>query len=554
MNVKIKSLILLGITILSFYFLRADFENIALIDVLMVVVLTAISDNIRVYWNYHNRLVSNTVGFVYAFLLGPQYILISSLVILFSKTKHPEISRKLYRALVFSTSYSLSALISYRFSPLLSIFLFLTISKIINTIIVEGKKNFNFSVFIYEYLYFLSLLPFSYLYLQFEFSPYKYFIISLSLLILLIFYLNIKIRNDKNDEILRTQRIRKLNDVIVNLSNVIRQLSLKVSSEEILDQIAEIMQKNMGYAYVLISLFNYQDNKVERITHRGLKEEMYEKIRSQEVPISEVLKFMDERYSYKDTYFIPHANKISETYTYQPRDEVSIDYLEDNQNLWDPNDLFLLALRDERNNIIGYISLDSPENNLRPSKEELNILSVFAQLVSLALEHSQKFMEIRDQAERDSLTGLFNHSKLFYDLENFEKNKEKICAVFIDLDDFKDINDKYGHKFGDEVLIEFSQLILNTVRNKDRVYRYGGDEFVILFTDISEGSLTADKEAVIKIVQRLYDALQNFQPKINFSAGLSTCDEVINSYKEIVEIADRKMYLSKNQGKGNLMV
>jgi diguanylate cyclase (GGDEF)-like protein len=88
---------------------------------------------------------------------------------------------------------------------------------------------------------------------------------------------------------------------------------------------------------------------------------------------------------------------------------------------------------------------------------------------------------------------------------------------------------------------------LNTVRNKDRVYRYGGDEFVILFTGIST-------EIGIKIIERLYDALKVFQPKISFSAGLSTCDEVINNYKEIVEIADRKMYLSKNQGKGNLMV
>lgn len=551
MNVKIKTFTLLCITIFSFYLLfllpDASFKNIALIDTLMVIALTAISDNIRVYWNDRNRLVSNTVGFVYAFLLGPKYILISSLIILFSKTKHPEISRKIYRALVFSTSYSLSALISYRFNPFLSIFLFLTISKIINSLIVEGKKNFNFSVFMYEYLYFLSLLPFSYLYLQFEFSPFKYMIISVNLLILLLFYLIAKTRNDKKNLALRTQRIRKLNDVIVNLSNVIRQLSLKVSSEKILDQIAEIMQKNMGYSYVLISLFNYKSNKVERIAQRGLKKEMYEKIKTQEVPISEILKFMDEKYNYKDTYFIPHANKISETYTFQPRDEVSIDYLEDNQNLWDPNDLLLLALRDERNNIIGYISLDSPENNLRPSKEELNILSGFAQLVSLALEHSQKFMEIKDQADRDSLTGLFNHSKLFYDLDNFEKNKENICAVFIDLDDFKDINDKYGHKFGDEILIKFSQLILNTVRNKDRVYRYGGDEFIILLTGIST-------EIGIKIVERIYDATQNFEPKISFSAGLSTCEEVVNSYKEIIEIADRKMYLSKKQGKGNLMV
>jgi len=547
MTVKFKSLILLVITFFSFYFLGADFENFALMDLLLVITLTAISDNIKVYWNQHNRLVSNTVGFVYAFLLGPEYILISSLVILFSKTKHPEVSRKIYRALVFSTSYSLAALIAYRFNPLLSIFLFLTISKTINTIIVEGRKNFNFSVFIYEYLYFLSLFPFSYFYLQFEFSPFKYLIISVNLLILLLFYLIIKTRNVKNNEMLRTQRIRKLNDVIVNLSNIIRQLSLKVSSEKILDQIAEMIQKNMGYAYVLISLFDYQNNKVERITQRGLKKEMYEKIRSQEVPLSEILKFMDEKYNYKDTYFVPNANKISELYTYQPREEVSIDYLEDNQNLWDPNDLLILALRDEGNNIIGYISLDSPENNLRPSKEELNILSVFAQLVSLALEHSQKFMEIRDQANRDSLTGLFNHSKLFFDLENYEKNKEEICLVFIDLDNFKDINDKYGHKFGDKILKEFSRVILNTVRSEDRVYRYGGDEFVIVFTNIS-------LENAVKIVERLYDAIRNFQAQISFSAGLSTCDEVIQSYKEIIEVADKKMYLSKNRGKGNLIV
>lgn len=546
MNIKYKSLVLLLITFFSFWHLNLDFSNIVFLDTLMVILLTAISDNIRVYLNKKNRLVSNTVGFIYAFILGPEYLLISSIVILFSRTKHPEIGRKIYRTLIFSASYSLAAVFSYGYNPLLSIFLFLTFSKIINSIFVEGFKEFELKIFLYEYFYFLSLLPLAYLYtLTIDFG-FKYAIISLNVLILILFYLMIKLETEKSDEKLRNIRIRKLNRVIGTLSNIIRDLSLKVPGEKVLDHIAEIFNTSLGYEYVLISLFDYRKNEVIRVTQRGIDQEKYEMIKNTFTPISEVMKFIEEKYQYGDTFFIPNADKINESYTFQPRDVVNVDYLSDNQNLWDPNDLLLLILRDERENIVGYISLDSPESGLRPSKEELDVLSVFARLVSLALEHSQKFWEIREQSERDSLTGLYNHSKLFSDLMSYEHNKDKIYLVFIDLDDFKNINDEYGHKYGDEILKRFSQILLQSLRGNDKVYRYGGDEFVIIFRNIT-------KENVVKVINRIYDDLEKTNLGITFSAGVSFTDESPENYKHIVEIADEKMYQSKKSGKGQII-
>jgi diguanylate cyclase (GGDEF)-like protein len=512
----------------------------------MVILLTVISDNIRVYLNKKNRLVSNTVGFIYAFILGPEYLLISSIVILFSRTKHTKIGRKIYRTLIFSASYSLAAAFSYGYNPLLSIFLFLTFSKIINSIFVEGFKEFELKIFLYEYFYFLSLLPLAYLYtLTIDFG-FKYAIISLNVLILILFYLMMKLETEKSDEKLRNIRIGKLNRVIGTLSNIIRDLSLKVPGEKVLDYIAEILKTSLGYEYVLISLFDYRKNEVIRVTQRGIGQEKYEMIKNTFTPISEVMKFIKEKYQYGDTFFIPNADKINEAYTFQPRDVVNVDYLSENQNLWDPNDLLLLILRDERENIVGYISLDSPESGLRPSKEELDILTVFARLVSLALEHSQKFSEIKDQSERDSLTGLYNHSKLFSDLMSYEHNKDKIYLVFIDLDDFKNINDKYGHKYGDEILKKFSQIVMRSLRGNDKVYRYGGDEFVIIFRNIT-------KENVVKVINRIYDELEKTNLGITFSAGVSFTDESPENYKHIVEIADKKMYQSKKSGKGQII-
>ena len=545
MNLKLKNLILFLISIFTFYFLELDILDVNVLDALLVILLTYASDNLKIYWLKNNRLVSNTVGFVFAFVLGPEYILISSLVLIFSKNKNKEITRKVYRVLVYSSTYSLAALVSYGFSPILSLFLFITISKIINSIIVDGINRFSFKLFIFEYLHFLTLIPYTYLFIVFNDTPYKYLFILVNFMFLVLYYSIIKSRNEKNQEMIQNKRLKKFNEITLDLSNVIKDFSLKSSNSKILDEIAEIIHRKLGYSHVLISLFDFENSKIKRVGQKGIANNVFERIKEQNVPISSITKFIDEKYRYRETYFIPKADRIKNEYLYQLRDNIDADSFEEDINIWDPNDLLLVALRNEKNNLIGYISVDGPENNLRPSKEELNILSVFAQMVSLTLEHSQKFYEIKNIAERDGLTGLYNHSKLFVDLESFQRREEQICVAFFDLDNFKQINDSLGHFAGDKILKKVADIFIEHIRDNDIAYRYGGDEFVIIFRNINE-------EKTLKIINRFYKYIKEIHSALSFSAGV-TCSKNSNDYRKILESSDKKAYVSKNNGKGKII-
>ena len=548
LNLKIKNLLLFIATIVSFYLLKLDFINVNWMDFLFLVFITIITDNIKIYWK-NNRLISNMPAFLYAFILGPEYLLISCLIIIFSQTKHKELSKKIYRVLVFSTTYSVAALISYSFSTSFSLFsllLFVSVSKLLNYLIVDLPKKVDLSFFLFEYLIFLSFIPYSFLYLYFSESIFRYFIFLVNLFILLIFYAFINLLNQKSNENIKSERLRKLNEVIINLGSVLKDFSLKIPPEQILDKIGDILHDELGYSYVLISLFDFDKKIVRRVTQKGLSKEVFEKIQNQEVPVSEVNRFFRKKYKYKEIYFIPQANLINDIYTYQPRENIDEDYFQETSNKWDPDDLLLLSLRDEKDRLIGYISLDGPENNLKPTKEEMNILSVFAEMVSLVLTHSQKFLEIKNSSEKDGLTGVYNHSKLFLDLEEFEKEKVRICLIFFDIDNFKAFNDTYGHEFGDWVLTQIANILQNNTRNDDRVYRYGGDEFVLILKNIF-------KKDLLNIVDRIFSCINEMEPKISVSSGCCCSEEKVGSYTQILNKADERMYKAKKEGKRGII-
>lgn len=545
MSLRVKNLILLLISLLTFYFLNLDFSNIHFFDAFFVILLTYVSDNLKIYWLKNNRLVSNTVGFVFAFVLGPEYILISSIVLIFSKNKNKEVWRRIYRILVYSTTYSLAAIVSYGYSPIISLFLFITVSKIINSIIVDGINRFSLKLFFFEYIHFLTLIPYTYLFLIFNETPYRYMFILVNFLFLILYSSIIKSRNEKNKQVLKNDRLKKFNEITLDLSNVIKDFSLEASDSKILNEIGDIIHKKLGYSHILISLFDFENGRINRVAQKGIEKKVFERIQKQEVPISSITKFIDEKYRYRETYFIPRADRIDKEYLYQLRDNIDINSFEEDINIWEPNDLLLVALRNGKNELIGYISVDGPENNLRPSKEELNILSVFGQMVSLTLEHSQKFYEIKNIAERDGLTGLYNHSKLFVDLEAFDMQKENICVAFFDLDNFKQINDSLGHFAGDKILKKVAEVFQIHIRESDLAYRYGGDEFVIIFRNISE-------ETAVRIISRFYKYVKEIHHMLSFSAGIS-CSTDYRDYREILESADRKAYISKNSGKGRII-
>lgn len=142
---------------------------------------------------------------------------------------------------------------------------------------------------------------------------------------------------------------------------------------------------------------------------------------------------------------------------------------------------------------------------------------------------------LETKAYTDSLTGIYNRRGFLKAV----KKKNGILGVF-DLDDFKKINDEYGHKAGDEYLKLFTDILTKNVRKNDIVGRIGGDEFVVLFND---ANMTDIKKWVIKFYEELYENSTD-ELKISVSAGFS---EYYGNIRESFIIADKKLYQSKKK-------
>lgn len=163
---------------------------------------------------------------------------------------------------------------------------------------------------------------------------------------------------------------------------------------------------------------------------------------------------------------------------------------------------------------------------------------------------------LKHVARHDSLTGLYNRA-VFLELLASEINRSRRsgsrCAVlFLDLDGFKEINDKYGHEAGDQALIEISRRFLISIREVDFVARIGGDEFTMLLPDI-EGS-----EAVTLISQRIFRAVskpvhyKQLELKVTVSIGAAFSTEQIDDAFELIRLADIAMYQAKSEGENQI--
>lgn len=159
--------------------------------------------------------------------------------------------------------------------------------------------------------------------------------------------------------------------------------------------------------------------------------------------------------------------------------------------------------------------------------------------------------EMMIEAKCDSMTGLFNHSEF----ENYlsEHIKEDMVLAIIDVDHFKNVNDTYGHKSGDEVLVRISAILSQFVGNKGIVYRYGGEEFAVVF----QGITIEDSHEIMESV-RNYVYAQTFSflggEHISVSIGIVANKKNETDPNVLFENADWAMYMAKQSGRNRIVV
>jgi len=186
------------------------------------------------------------------------------------------------------------------------------------------------------------------------------------------------------------------------------------------------------------------------------------------------------------------------------------------------------------------------------------LLSLVGNHVSHIIDKIKLFQETKRLSVTDGLTGLYN-SRYFYKFLDLEISRTKrygssFSLMLFDIDNFKRLNDTYGHQAGDEVLQELARIFKSVSRETDIVVRYGGEEFVIILPN------TAEEEA-IALANRILQAVQETKIKINpkekvsitVSGGVASFPQNASSAKGLLNAADNAMYAAKSAGKNTIV-
>ena len=160
--------------------------------------------------------------------------------------------------------------------------------------------------------------------------------------------------------------------------------------------------------------------------------------------------------------------------------------------------------------------------------------------------------ELKIRAEQDSLTSLLNKHTARFRAEKYLKNAEpdeKCAFLFMDLDNFKNINDHYGHMFGDQILIKVSQEIKKLFRSDDIIARLGGDEFMVLMKSINDLNLV--KKRCAQILESFEKILSksDFEFTVGASIGVAYETASETSFSQLFDHADQASYEAKRAGR-----
>lgn len=191
--------------------------------------------------------------------------------------------------------------------------------------------------------------------------------------------------------------------------------------------------------------------------------------------------------------------------------------------------------------------------------EALMLAFIVAYRIKMLEQVKASQEQLRIEAQTDSLTGLYNR-RYFHRRANELLHKAKaqdvaMAVLAIDLDDFKQVNDAYGHQVGDKVLVELAKLLRESCRSHDVVARFGGEEFVMLLYRTSLESAEAIAETLRRQVRTLaFDNIVNEDLLVTVSVGVTAVDLNISSIELALHDADTALYQAKGSGRDRVCV
>jgi diguanylate cyclase (GGDEF)-like protein len=203
-----------------------------------------------------------------------------------------------------------------------------------------------------------------------------------------------------------------------------------------------------------------------------------------------------------------------------------------------------------RGAIKGALNVYRLGDDAKFTEEEFELAQRFGDAAAIALDNAQVRAGLELEAQTDSLTGLYNHryfhERLRAELNRISRTHDSIAVLMLDIDDFKRVNDIYGHGTGDQVLLALSDILRQTVRAADVVCRLGGEEFGVIMASCDAGD-------ALGLAGRLTDRLatEEFDQagRLTLSIGIAQGPEHAMNPRELVACAEAAMMAAKARGK-----
>ncbi len=251
-------------------------------------------------------------------------------------------------------------------------------------------------------------------------------------------------------------------------------------------------------------------------------------------------------FSQKKAVYIPDVFKLKVFYYYFEKKSIK-------------GSLYYMPVLDNQGNCIGVIKL---RKILKDSFSEVE-RSVLASLqieIGMALQNVEKFELLNSKSYVDELTRLYN--RRYYnehfpiEFKRAQRYRHALSLMFIDIDNFKDINDQYGHSIGDLILINVGNFIQRMTRSSDICIRYGGDEFLILLPETKKEDALGVGEKLKKAVEEMSPNLDGLMDDliVSLSLGIANFPEDTIEPQMLIELADKALYKAKKSGKDRIVL
>ena len=203
-----------------------------------------------------------------------------------------------------------------------------------------------------------------------------------------------------------------------------------------------------------------------------------------------------------------------------------------------------------RDDLLGVVEVINKQDGSAFDEEDLNILEILVEDAAISIKNTYLLEETYTLTLLDHLTRLFNLRKLNELFSEYNESKQPFSLLFMDLDNFKTVNDRYGHQYGSATLIEFAELLRKIITVDDYGFRYGGDEFILFLP----GKTIKDAQ---EYARQIHDCLRTYKfinkkdvsVALSVSVGISHYPSLSQAPGQTLFQADRAMYEVKRSGK-----